>query len=318
MKKLLWLYCIAISSSAFTQNVGINNTNPQYPLSFNSNTGDKISFWSDGTTTHYGIGIQSGLMQLYAKNANDCIAFGYGSSSSFMELIRINGLASLTVNRFPIGGGITAIFQGSTHNSFFNFGSLENIYIRAGKDNGRVILNDIPGGRVGVGTDSPAEMLDVSGNVRAQRYKYATPKTSYYSISPTAFSPMDGTFSITRLHEYGVFLNAVSGIKLVAPVNLPHNARITRFTAFFYDNSTSHNMTVWLNMKDHANGRILLADLTSSGNAGIMSGNMAMNHFVDNQTYSYFIECFVIGGWPGNTDLQLSKITIEYTMDEPM
>lgn len=61
----------------------------------------------------------------------------------------------------------TACFFGSTHNSFFNWSANENTYIRAGKDNGIVYINDIPGsrvilhGRVGINTATPATTLEI-------------------------------------------------------------------------------------------------------------------------------------------------------------
>jgi hypothetical protein len=72
-------------------NVGIGQATPMFPLTFNSNVGDKISLWTDGSATHYGFGIQGGLLQIFSKTVQDDIAFGYGSSSSFTETMRIKG-----------------------------------------------------------------------------------------------------------------------------------------------------------------------------------------------------------------------------------
>src|SRR5580765_899997 len=81
------LFVLAISA----QNVGVNTTTPQFPLSFNGALGDKVSLWSDGTPTHYGFGIQSALLQIFSKTSLDDIAFGYGSSTLFNERMRIKG-----------------------------------------------------------------------------------------------------------------------------------------------------------------------------------------------------------------------------------
>ena len=75
----------------FSNRLGIGNLTPQFPLSFNGSLGDKISLWTDGTPTHYGMGIQSSLFQIFSKTSLDDIAFGYGSSSSFTEAMRIKG-----------------------------------------------------------------------------------------------------------------------------------------------------------------------------------------------------------------------------------
>ncbi len=71
-------------------NVGIGEGNPGFPLNFSSNLGDKISLWGNGPN-HYGFGIQGGLLQMHTATATDGIAFGYGSSNSFTENMRILG-----------------------------------------------------------------------------------------------------------------------------------------------------------------------------------------------------------------------------------
>ena len=70
--------------------VGIG-TYPLFPLSFPGTLGDKISLWNDGSSTHYGMGIQGGLFQIFTKSVVDNIAFGYGSSGAFTETMRIKG-----------------------------------------------------------------------------------------------------------------------------------------------------------------------------------------------------------------------------------
>ena len=40
----------------------------------------------------------------------------------------------------------TAVFSGTVHRSHFNYGNDEHTYIRAGKNNSTVFINDIPGG----------------------------------------------------------------------------------------------------------------------------------------------------------------------------
>ena len=91
MKRFLVFISVFAGNYILAQNVGIGTSSPQFPLSFPGTLGDKISLWSDGTPTHYGIGVQSNLLQIFTKaNTND-IAFGYGSSGSFLERMRIKG-----------------------------------------------------------------------------------------------------------------------------------------------------------------------------------------------------------------------------------
>lgn len=81
--------------------IGIANSTPGFPLTFSGVLGDKISLWTDGTSTHYGFGIQSNLLQMFSKTSLDDIAFGYGSSSSFNEAMRIKGNGNVGIGVNP-------------------------------------------------------------------------------------------------------------------------------------------------------------------------------------------------------------------------
>jgi hypothetical protein len=72
-------------------NVGIGTSTPVSPLSFANTVGDKITLWGNNVNNHYGLGIQGYLMQLYAASSTDNIAFGFGSSTNFTELMRVQG-----------------------------------------------------------------------------------------------------------------------------------------------------------------------------------------------------------------------------------
>lgn len=71
--------------------LGIGITDPAVPLSFDNNVGEKISLWGNGASNHYGIGIQTSLMQFYTSTQSADFAFGNGSSNDFSEKMRIKG-----------------------------------------------------------------------------------------------------------------------------------------------------------------------------------------------------------------------------------
>jgi hypothetical protein len=71
-------------------NVGIGTTAPGFPLSFPNKLGDKITLWGN-SGAHYGFGIQNYLLQIHTNGLAADIAFGYGSSASFTENMRIKG-----------------------------------------------------------------------------------------------------------------------------------------------------------------------------------------------------------------------------------
>lgn len=82
--------------------LGINMTTaPLYPLTFNSFVGDKIAF-TIGSTNHYGIGLQSNLLQIHTSSSSADIGFGYGSSASFTEVMRVKGNGNVGIGINPI------------------------------------------------------------------------------------------------------------------------------------------------------------------------------------------------------------------------
>jgi hypothetical protein len=128
---------------------------------------------SNGFAAVQYLDIQNGglFFDLYSSGASNLIAptpkrafailqsgnAAIGSSSSN---------SSLTVSRNSGSEATTCLF-GTTHNSFFNFGTTEDTYIRAGKNNGKVFINDVPGGnvvmsgKVGINTATPGYTLEV-------------------------------------------------------------------------------------------------------------------------------------------------------------
>jgi hypothetical protein len=75
-------------------NIGINNTNPTDPLSFQTVTGQKINFLNVGTgNTNYGIGIQGARIEIHSGSSGYPVQFGYGRTNS------------LVVNKMEVVGG---------------------------------------------------------------------------------------------------------------------------------------------------------------------------------------------------------------------
>jgi len=82
---------VEIQSKLIADTVGIGTTSPGAPISFANTLGNKIFVWNGGLSDQYGMGLQSSLLQIFTGGAASAIVFGHGNSSSFTELMRING-----------------------------------------------------------------------------------------------------------------------------------------------------------------------------------------------------------------------------------
>lgn len=69
--------------------------------------------------------------------------------------------ATLSVPKLDNYNG-SAVFGGSTYSCYFQYSPLENTYIRGGIANSKVILNDVPGGKVGIGKQAETPTLITS------------------------------------------------------------------------------------------------------------------------------------------------------------
>jgi len=190
---------IISSGELSAQNIGINNTTPNAPLSFANSTGSKIDLSYTSSTSRFGIGLQGLIMQIYSSGPTADIAFGYGAVGSFTEMMRIKGNGSVGIGNgnpsyildvkssfssllrlenssplanlvhtdmfFKTGDYFTgAIKSTGTSASEARLGLLTGASLSTGDLAERIsILNN---GFVGIGTALPTYKLDVAGRAR--------------------------------------------------------------------------------------------------------------------------------------------------------
>jgi hypothetical protein len=157
-------------------NLGINQSNPNAPLSFSNTNGNKLDIYYGSANSRYGIGLQASLMQLYSGSVNDDIAFGYGSSTSFTERMRIKGNGNVGIGSANPSGKLDITQSGSSNAlNIVNTGNGFNLYAQNNNAAATAFLYNsgtgpslVTLGRVGINTLSPGSefQLDVAGRMR--------------------------------------------------------------------------------------------------------------------------------------------------------
>jgi hypothetical protein len=151
-KSFLLIAIIFIANIIAAQNVGISNPTPTEKLHVDSGS------------------IKIGKLVWNASNPLQFLKFGDGNFITLGEeeaddklTIRAKELyfrPSLSYSSLPI------TFTGTQNLSHFFFGPNEDTYIRSGKNGSNVNINDVGGGRVGIGMASPNRaMLEQNGVV---------------------------------------------------------------------------------------------------------------------------------------------------------
>lgn len=195
-----YLKNIPIMTILPTGGVGIGTSNPTSPLSFPNALGNKISLWNAGPNNDFGIGLNTGVMQLYTAGT-DKIAFGWGNTNAFNETLSIltgSGLLS-----YPnVLGNKISFWRAGPNNDFgigLNVGVLQ--FFTAGQDkiafgwgNTNNFIEKISfytgTGQVGIGTTNVAGyQLAVNGSIHSKEVVVESAWADYvfdkkYSLCP--------------------------------------------------------------------------------------------------------------------------------------
>jgi hypothetical protein len=164
-------------------NVGIGTSSPGFPLNFASTLGNKIALYGS-SGDHFGLGIQSSLMQLYTGTSSQDIALGFGSSAAFTENVRFKGNGNVGIGltapsqRLHVqgnvlsspgdwaSGGTAYVYLGDTQNFVSSTQGSGTVlrglnFVALQASSGTEALRAVSNGNVGIGTSNPQLKLEV-------------------------------------------------------------------------------------------------------------------------------------------------------------
>lgn len=154
--------------------------------------------------------------------------------------------------------------------------------------------------------------------LRAERFEFESPKTSYCSISGDSFYAASGDPFRASSGTGGAYISSPGSGWLVAPVSLPHGAVITRMRATFNDN-VAGSMSISLTLRTHGgDGGVAVATVSSAGLAGnnIEGSTTAISVPIVNNNASHYHMRVFSSNWPGTINLAIKSVVIEYTTTE--
>jgi hypothetical protein len=180
-------------------------------------------------------------------------------------------------------------------------------------------------GNVGIGQTNPSEKLQVSGNIKADSFKYSTPKTFFYNLSGSDFRGFLSRDTTTiSLGSGGIFMgNTAVTNGIVAPVHLPHGAKMINITYYLEDFSAAQNLQTVFYRKTILSNFFPdnIGVVNSAGSAGLAAYTTPVNFFsniVDNTLYTYYLNVYTTpfpSAWSSSA-LGLRAVIIEYTLSE--
>jgi len=184
-----------------------------------------------------------------------------------------------------------------------------------------VIQND---GTVGIGTTTPAAMLDVEGDVQIDdEYTYETAKTRVMSINAKAFTEDRSPDSYYNSNSNAIYSYFESGgplnKKVHSGLNLPDGAVITDVTGYVYLNGGSPSSIVptieLISVNMGAGTYVIEGSATSSVDSpSIQPIDFAPGTVIDNSTNSYYLKYTQLSTFGSGGSDRFYGMKITYTV----
>jgi hypothetical protein len=168
----------------------------------------------------------------------------------------------------------------------------------------------------------------MTGDLKANGFLYGSDQNTYLSIPGLAFLPGGETLVYVRGAESpgpGLESQETDQVTYVAPVYLPHGAKIWNMTVWFY-RSTCTSATCYLTlyeteMSDRTNltydtTPLLQISTTSCNPVSARTGIQFLAGYVDNELKTYFLEAKL--GSPRGSYTTIRWVRIDYSVDKPL
>jgi hypothetical protein len=286
-----------IASYSYSQNVGIGITTPRAPLHV-------FSASSGNTTPYHPLVVE-------------------GGSNTYVNLLAYD----IYETGILFGNSTNAANGGIIYNNLEPLpGTANGFQFRTNGNITRMVLTS--GGNVGIGVMSPQEKLDVAGIVRAQSFKYSTPKQTYYSIPGIAFNMSSNSDTLIRSVGNGasVPFSMLNSKTLIGAVQLPDKAVMQDMTVYFADNSASANYNIVLYRKTITSNFFPdnIGSTVTSGSSSTMVPYLVPivgfggYNVIDNTTYTYYVAITSFDSFPWAFNSAIGSAIIRYTMAEPL
>jgi len=261
------------------------------------------SYWEDagGTNISYGTGVERVLV----NRTNTIAGFEY-----FGVHAATNGFGGMVVSTEVSGKPVYGYAVDNTLQAYHYYRNNDNSwFLWIGGEN--VLQID------GVGNLEVQGDFHAAGVVTAGSFTLNSPRLLSKSISGDTFHSGSNSPFIAGDTSGGAYIALPGNGWLLAPLDLPQDARITAMHVTYLDNANG-NMTVTLESRSVSGLLDVHATVsTSGGSVSVQTSSTSSitDPVVDNTARGYHIRA-ASTSWPGNILLRVFGVRVEYTVDE--